>query len=134
MPLWLLEGIFHCNRTRRQERERAIKKAVLSAAVALVRYAADRAVRVDCKVRHYVTVSELPCPEQSPWAEVKNAGTDNGFLEMTSLTYGAFRFLHQAFDPALSETSTPVIRCDRRPWPSLYSQQKKPVTRLILLK
>ena len=57
--------------------------------------------RRDIRIRHKFTREELPEPEMSSWAHVVRADTDNGYLEMTSLTVGAFKKLHDAFRPQM---------------------------------
>ena len=103
LPLWALDSIVNGHRARERARERLLHNALLSMSSLLMDHAADRLLRIDSKVRHYFTNNELPPPELSPWAAVQRAGTDNGFLEMTALTRGAFELLHAEFDRDLRE-------------------------------
>ena len=95
---------------RRRRRERARQKALFLMRVLACEFSALvlktmalKLHRQDTKVRHYFTRADLPPPEMSAWAHVVRANTDNGYLEMTSLTVGAFRKLHDVFGPRMLE-------------------------------
>ena len=106
IPAWAIGGIYH----RLLARRRMLKKldqAIVNAAV-------DKAVRLERRVRHYYTRTELVKSQESPWAKVKAARTDNGFLELTALTVAAFDMLHVQFDLALQAFWEAQLGFDRK--------------------
>ena len=94
---------------RRVRRARAIKKAQLMMRLVTYQFSAlvlksfaMRRHRIETKVRHQFTRAELPAPDKSSWKYVVSAGLDSGYLEMTALTVGSFRKLHDEFAPRMT--------------------------------
>ena len=113
IPTWAIGGIYH----RLHARRRMLKKldqAIVNAAVVCLDLCCDKALRLERRVQHYYTQTELVKPQESPWAKVKAARTDNGFLELTALTVAAFEMLHVRFDLALQSFWEAKLGFDRK--------------------
>ena len=94
---------------RRVRRARAIKKAQFMMRLVTYQFSAlvlksfaMRRHRIETRVRHKFTRAELPAPDKSSWKYVVSAGLDSGYLEMTALTVGSFRKLHDEFAPRMT--------------------------------